>query len=94
MGHKTYREASKQNWYPGDGVFPTEKINSGSLQRIADACELMAKNHKQLIEERDMYERSFQRRKAYAESLERTIRSLKGVITKLRRQTKDRRDGK
>jgi len=36
------REHSKQNWASGGSV---EEINSGSLQRIADATEIMAQNY-------------------------------------------------
>lgn len=77
------------------------KIDTGSLQRIADAnermaasCELMAKNHAALINERDMYERWYKDKARRVEKLEHRIRSLKGVITRLRKQISDRRDGK
>lgn len=50
----THREASKKVWNSSDPG-RMDEINMGSLQRIADACELMAKNHARLIEERNLY---------------------------------------
>lgn len=39
------RESSRQNWTSSETI---QDINSGLLQRITDATELMAKNHLKL----------------------------------------------
>ena len=79
-----YREASRTNWKPDGGVFGIDCVNAGSLQRIADATEAMAQNHALLVQERDYFKarcnESYQKRS----QLERRIRALKGVITKLK----------
>lgn len=65
-------------------------IDGHSLQRIAYALETMAKNHAELVRERDVYKADFDSMREYALRLERQIRSLKGVITRMRKE----RDGK
>lgn len=60
-----------------------DEINSGSLQRIADACELMATSYKELIDERNMFRDQSISRRARIETLDRRIAALHGVITKL-----------
>ena len=78
------REASKQNWECRNTV---EDINSGSLQRIADATELMSQNFIRLQNDRDMYKRWYDKEKEEKERLYRRVSALKGVITKLKNQT-------
>lgn len=80
-----FREASRQNW---DGANTVEHINAGSLQRIADATELMAKRHTELIRERDNYERMWRTATARAQTTERRLSAAKGQITKLRNAAK------
>jgi hypothetical protein len=81
------REASKGNY----GLFNTaptlEEINSGSLQRIADAVELMAKNHAALLEERDRYKRRWEEELDRRAARDQTISALRGVITKLKKKS-------
>jgi len=76
------REASKQNWNSGD---TREDINSGSLQRIADATELMASNYQKLLTDaqssKEAYHKSIERER----KLERRIAALKGVITRIKK---------
>ncbi len=50
----------------------------------ADACELMAKNHSKLIEERDRYYRWYKDEQAEKNRSYRRNSALKGVITKLK----------
>ena len=78
----TMRESSKKEWTSVDNI---EHINTGSLQRIADAVEKMATNHLELMRQRDVYMTQYkaeQRRRVLAE---RRIAALRGVITKLKR---------
>lgn len=82
-----HREASKKVWTSSD---PTrmDEINLGSMQRIADACELMAQNHARLVSDRDMYEQRYRQNQAYYYAEQRRTRAPRGVITKLKSKTK------
>lgn len=81
---KSYRDHSRTNWGLNDG-FPTdEQIRTGALLRIADATELMAKRHQELINQRDQFERSTNYWRDRADGMEKSNRSLRGQITKLR----------
>ena len=75
------REMSRKGW---NDNCTTDAINSGSFQRIADACELMAKNYTDLINDRDRFERWYREEKRYRHSAERSSSALRGVITKLK----------
>ena len=79
----SFREHSKNSWESNNSV---EHINAGSLQRIADATELMAKRHQELVNERDTFKRSKDYWEARHADLERSNRSLRGQITKLNNQ--------
>lgn len=75
----TAREASKQNWISQQTI---ESVNQGSLQRIADACELMARGHAKLISDRDRYEKWWRDEMAKRLALEATVTGLRGQIGK------------
>ena len=76
------REDSRRNWNSGSTI---ENINSGSLQRIADACELIAKDREKLEQECDWLRRNRDYYSAKAERLNRSNAALRGVITKLKK---------
>jgi len=80
------REASQQNWGTRDLMPTQEQINTGCLQRIADAAELMAKNHAQLVRERDDYERRLRTIRGEVNRLDRSNAALRGVITRMKRK--------
>ena len=63
-----------------------EQINAGSLLRIADATELMAKNHAALVDERDRYLRWYTQEVANGKRLHATIRGLRGTITRMKKE--------
>ena len=77
------RESSKQNWTSNNTI---EQINAGSFQRIADACEVMAKNYAALIAERDRWKSRGNYWRGQAEYASRRVSALKGQITKLKNQ--------
>ena len=79
----TLTEDSKRDW-TSHGTH--NDIQIGCLQRIAAATELMAKNHDQLIRDRDsaISSAEFWREKAWR--LERSNIALRGVVTKLKRR--------
>jgi hypothetical protein len=78
---RTAWSESDENRLPSD-----ERLKIGTLQRIADATEAMAKNHVALTRERDMYERMYRDRQATCERLARQVSALRGVITKLKKR--------
>lgn len=80
-----FRESSRAGWTSARTV---EHINAGSLQRIADATELMARRHLDLIRERDDYERRYKAAIERELALERKLSAARGQITKLRNAAK------
>jgi valyl-tRNA synthetase len=79
----TLRDTSRKVWSSNDTL---EAINAGSLQRIDDATEAMAKNHialenqvKELEASRDYWRERY-------DLQERITRAQKGLVTKLRKQ--------
>ena len=90
----TLRDTSKGQ-YESPAQPLLEHLNSGSLQRIADACERMATNVTALIAERDRFKAALEAERHICRSrderiahLERRIASLRGVITMKRKGTK------
>ena len=87
-----WKKISKVEWATvgqDDSNDTREKVKLGSLQRIADACELMAKNHAELIRDRDNCKRWYEEGKADLQRAENSNRSLRGQITKLRKRLQD-----
>lgn len=80
------REASKQNWTLTSNTI--EEINSGSLQRIADATEKMAASYDSLRNERDRYKTWYEDRGRAIAYLNKRIAALRGVITKMKKRSK------
>ena len=83
----THRNLSRQDWI---GPANSDDIDTGSLQRIADACEKMASNYTALQNDRDMYHRWYREQRSKVEQRDRTIIALRGQITKLKRKLADR----
>ncbi len=79
----TQRQASKNEYVSQVSI---ESINSGSLQRIADACEKMAGNYTQLQNDRDLYKRWYNEEKSATAKMRRRVSALQGVITKLKKR--------
>jgi hypothetical protein len=79
----TQRNASRNDWISNDSQ---EHIDSGSLQRIADACEKMAASYDEMRESRDHYERMYRQMRECVDDRDRTIGALRGVITRMKRR--------
>ena len=77
------REASKQNWESRNTV---EDINSGSLQRIADAVEKMASNYTRMEHDLALYKRWYKEEMEVKHKVIRSNNSLRGYITRLKKQ--------
>lgn len=88
MPFKNYRQQSRDvQWggnFIGDDTPGLEQINCGSLLRIADATELMARSHVRLIQERDEFERRMKAAHVREARLQRCLSAAKGQITKLK----------
>jgi len=63
-------------------------IKESMLLRIAEATELMAQNHKELIHDRDMYEEYWREEEERRVRLEKQIAGLRGYITRLKKRVK------
>lgn len=59
---------------------------ASSLLRIANACELMARNYAFLVDDRNRFERWYKEEEARRKALERRVIALRGVVTKLKRR--------
>ena len=81
----TFRGSSKQEWTSNTSV---EHINAGSLQRIADACELMASNYLRLQNDLDLNRRWHREEQSLRRKRDRQIAALRGVITRLKKARK------
>lgn len=89
---KSFKELSRQIFSKSPIEDTTyEMINAGSLQRIADATELMAKNHDDLIRRAQFLEESRNNWRSQAEASQRQVNALKGVITKLKKKLNENR---
>lgn len=86
MGAKYYKEESKKNWYTEMPV-TNEDLQTGCLQRIADATELMASNYLKLQADLESWKKWGKEKQAKLEAAERRIIALKGVITKLKKKS-------
>lgn len=86
------RELSKKNYNPSKRR-TYEEIQTGCLQRIADATELIAKDHDRLQrrlkimeESRDYWYRESESWKQTAFGMQRKYAAMKGVVTKLKKK--------
>ncbi len=61
-------------------------LKDSILLRIAEATELMAQNHKDLVRDRDDHERWYREEQEKAYNLEKRIAGLKGYITRLKKR--------
>jgi hypothetical protein len=78
------KDISRKKFYCKENTY--EAINCGLLQRIADAAELMARNYKKLIEERDLYYKYFCDERSEVHYRDLSISALRGQITKLKKK--------
>ena len=90
---KTYREESKVHYRGTAEKTTIEQINCGSLQRIADATEAMAKRFNDLIEENRWLTSSRKMYMSENETLKRQLANRKGQITKLKNKLRDEQKG-
>ena len=80
----THREASRQDWRTKDPA-TIQEIDSGSLQRIADATEKMASNYTALQNDLAMYKRWYENELRQSGRLARSNAALRGHIGRMKR---------
>jgi len=88
MPFKSYREESKINWGKElcEKQHPDkEDLQFGCLLRIADATELMAKNHQRLLDERDRYKIWYEQERKTNQRLLNSNAGLRGYIKRLKK---------
>ena len=87
---KGYREHSRTNWGEDDesGNPTLEKINTGAILRIADACELMAKDRDRMECRLKWLESEHVRQGRLINKLMRSNAALRGIINRMKRQAK------
>lgn len=81
---RVYRQASRDEWHSTEGSITSERINVGSLQRIADAVEKMSGSYNNLIEERDRYKRWYEEERTRSKKLRNQLAGTQGHVTRLR----------
>jgi len=90
MPYKNYKEKSKSSWgrnVPDGEGLTCEVIQTGCMQRIADAAEVMAQNYLQLQQEYEYLKGRKDYWQREAEASRRREAAMKGVITKLKKKT-------
>jgi hypothetical protein len=81
-----FRKMSKTEY--SSEAHTTDNINIGSLQRIADATELMAKNYQSLLNDVKYYKERYNESLDTRKKLIRRISALRGAITRLKKGRK------
>lgn len=86
----SYKKESRTDWglESSSRKLNHDEIKLGAILRVADAVEVMAKNHTQLQNERDYYERLLKRERAMIKQLTRSNSGLRGHIAKLKKSSK------
>jgi len=79
------REESKKE-YSHNIPSCIEAINTGSLQRIADATEAMAKNFIQMQKDLNYYRNRLDEKSGESDMWYRKYCAMKGVVTKLKKR--------
>lgn len=86
MPWKSYRKESRTDWGRDlDGHLDRESLQFGAILRIADAVEKMAQSYDALIHDRDFYKRRSKELTDYSIQQSHRIRSLRGVITRMKK---------
>lgn len=82
---KTAKDLSNVNWLFDEYPVERDAIKIGCLQRIADACELMAKDHQRITRDLEYYKQRTKEESEFRQKLLRKMAAAKGQITRLKR---------
>jgi len=86
MNGQNLRSASRREWASENPGLTRDELKVGTLLRIADATEAMARRYNDLLDRNRFLERACESRSSEIEHLERRISSLKGQITKMKKK--------
>lgn len=90
---KSFRDHSKTDWGSNTNEFPgLERINAGSLQRIADATEAMAKNYIEQQQSLEYYRNRSRRLEAENQHLRNSRAAIKAHNTRLKQKLEQKND--
>lgn len=81
---QSLKEASRSSYLVPEQGATLEHVKIGLLQRMADATEAMAKEHNELLRQKDLYRRWYEEERGKVASLQKTVSNLRGQITKLK----------
>lgn len=88
------RDRSRNEFSPKSKESITfEEVQLGVIQRIADSLERMEKPFKELIESNEYLRKRVRNQNDEIHKLEKKIRSYKGWITRLKKQSIDNQGG-
>ena len=82
----TLRKHSKIEWIIVGPKPTAAEIDTGSPQRIADACELMAKNKSPLVRDLEYWKGLYEAELEANAVLNRSNAAQRGVITRMKRE--------
>lgn len=83
----TFKDISRQQWSPHESqAGSTESITLGAVLRIADACELMAKDRAEMEARSALLRHENECLRQERDARDRTIAGLRGVINRLKRK--------
>lgn len=80
------RTDSKKDWNSDRSI---EAINAGSLQRIADATEIMAKNYVSMQNDLEWYRRHYAEDRKTIKHLEHSRAGYKAALTKSQQKLRE-----
>lgn len=87
MTFKNYREQSRNVQWGTNSDYDSlsfEEINCGSLLRIADSMEVVAKEYNAILADMKFYQKRYHELLDQVERLKRSNAALRGVITKMK----------
>lgn len=82
----TLKDASKAVYHTNSYPATYQEIQTGAIQRITEACESMAVNHRKLMADLEYYTMKYREQIAFRERAERQVSALRGVITRMKRR--------
>jgi len=87
MSLASYRVESREDYHCEKGRgFDQSELKTGALLRIADACEMMAKDKERLESQSNFYKQTCSRAIETEAWLIRRLSAAKGQITKLKKR--------
>jgi len=89
MAHNSFKKRSKEDWGCQNESLTMKQIKLGAILRIADATELMAKRHVELIYDRDYWEKRAKRAEAERDRACRVASALRGHLKRAKAKAQE-----